>query len=266
MAARAIWKGVVKLGKAEVPVKLYSAVTDKSIHFRLLHKTDHQPVKQQMINPETEEPVEFEAVKKAYPITSSSMVVLDKEELEEILPEASRDIEVSRFVKPEDIDHRWYDRAYYLGPDNSSAAYFALAQALEKKEREGVAQWVMRGKNYIGSLRFDDGYLMLIVLRHADEVIDSEELKPPEGRALDKREIAMAEQLIEALTGEFDPKEFRDEYRERVMELIELKSKGKKPKVVKFRAKAVKDDDSLDDVLAASLAGVGKKRTARGSR
>lgn len=265
MAARAIWKGVVKLGKAEVPVKLYSAVTDKSIHFRLLHKTDHQPVKQQMINSETDEPVEFAAAKKAYPLSRSAMVVLEQEELAEILPEASRDIEVSRFVKPEDIDHRWYDRAYYLGPDNSSAAYFALAQALEKKGREGVAQWVMRGKNYIGSLRADDGYLMLIVLRHADEVIDAEELRPPEGRALDKREIAMAEQLIEALSGEFDPKEFRDDYRDRVMELIELKSKGRKPKVTKFRPKAVKDD-SLDDVLAASLAGLGKKRAAGGSR
>src|SRR6185436_16506984 len=143
MAARAIWKGVVKLGKAEVPVKLYSAVTDKSIHFRLLHKTDHEPVKQQMVNPETGEPVSFEEIKKAYPITRGAMVVLDKEELDKILPEASRDIEVTRFVDPEDIDHRWYDRAYYLGPDHSSEHYFALADALAKKGKEGVAQWVM---------------------------------------------------------------------------------------------------------------------------
>jgi DNA end-binding protein Ku len=263
VAARAIWKGVVKLGKATVPVKLYSAVTDKSIHFRLLHKTDHAPVKQQMVNPETDEPVEFAETKKAFPITRSALVILENEELEKIIPEASRDIEVSRFVKPSDIDHRWYERAYYLGPDNSTEAYFALAQALEKKEKEGVAQWVMRGKNYIGALRADDGYLMLIVLRHADEVIDAEELKPPEGRALDKREVAMAEQLVDALSGEFDPNDFKDTYRQRVMELIETKSKGKKPKVAKFKPKPSKDD-SLDKVLAASLAGIGKKRAAGG--
>lgn len=265
MAARAIWKGVVKLGKAEVPVKLYSAVTDKSIHFRLLHKTDHEPVKQQMVNPETGEPVSFEEIKKAYPITRSSMVVLESEELQKILPEASRDIEVSRFVKPEDIDHRWYDRAYYLGPDQSSEDYFALADALTKKQKVGVAQWVMRGKNYIGALRADDGYLMLIVLRHADEVIDAESLRPPEGRALDKREVAMAEQLIEALSGSFDANEFKDDYRDRVMELVKTKARGRKPKVVKFRPKTAKEE-SLDKVLAASLAGVGKKRAAGGSR
>lgn len=265
MAARAIWKGVVKLGKAEVPVKLYSAVTDKSIHFRLLHKTDHEPVKQQMVNPETDEPVSFDEIKKAYPVARSALVVLDKEELEEILPEASRDIEVSRFVKPEDIDHRWYDRAYYLGPDNSSEDYFALAEALANKGKEGVAQWVMRGKNYIGALRADDGYLMLIVLRHADEVVNAESLTPPQGRALDKREVQMAEQLVEALSGSFDPNEFKDEYRERVLELVKMKAKGKKPKVVKFRPKTTKEE-SLDKVLAASLAGVGKKRAAGGSR
>lgn len=265
MSARAIWKGVVKLGKAELPVKLYSAVTDKSIHFRLLHKTDHEPVRQQMINPETEEPVAFDEIKKAFPISSSSLVVLDKEELAEILPEASRDIEVTRFVDAEDIDHRWYDRAYYLGPDQSSEHYFALAEALQKKKKEGVAQWVMRGKNYIGALRADDGYLMLIVLRHADEVIDAESLEPPQGRALDKREVAMAEQLVEALSGDFDPNEFKDEYRDRVLELVKMKAKGKKPKVVKFRPKVTKEE-SLDKVLAASLAGVGKKRAAGGSR
>lgn len=261
MAARAIWKGVVKLGRSEVPVKLYSAVTDKSIHFRLLHKTDHEPVRQQMVNPETEEPVAYEDVKKAYPITRSALVVLEKEELEKILPEASRDIEVSRFVNPEDIDHRWYDRAYYLGPDNSAEHYFALAEALEKKGKEGVAQWVMRGKNYIGALRADDGYLMLIVLRHADEVVDAESLTPPQGRALDKRELQMAEQLIEALSGTFDPNEFKDEYRERVLELVKMKSKGRKPKVVKFRPKTT-TEESLDKVLAASLAGVKKKKAS----
>lgn len=261
MAARAIWKGVIRLGKTEVPVKLYSAVSDKSIHFRLLHKTDHEPVKQQMVNPETEEPVSYDEIRKAYPITRNALVVLEKEELEEILPEASRDIEVSRFVNPEDIDHRWYDRAYYLGPDQSGERYFALAEALARKGKEGVAQWVMRGKNYIGSLRADDGYLMLIVLRHADEVVDAESLSPPQGRALDKREVQMAEQLVDALSGTFDPNEFKDEYRERVLELVKMKARGKKPKVVKFRAKTTKEE-SLDKVLAASLAGMKKRKAS----
>jgi DNA end-binding protein Ku len=265
LAARAIWKGIIKIGGSKLPVKLYSAVKDSSIHFRLLHDKDKQPVKQQMINPSTDEVVEYSQIKMAYPITRSQYVILEDEELEKIEPKESRDIEITRFVNPSDIDHRFYQRAYYLGPDGSTPDYFALAAALEKKEREGIAKWVMRGKSYVGSLRADDGYLMLITLRHAEEVIEAESLRPPQSRALDKKEISMAEQLVDALAGEFDAEEFRDDYRDRVMELIELKSKGKKPKVTKFRPRVVKDD-SLDKALAASLAATGKRRAAGGSR
>ena len=261
MAARAIWKGVVHVGTLTVPVKLYSAVQDRSVRFRLLHKTDKQPVRQQLISSDTGEPVEYAEVKKAFPITRGRLVMLEKEELQKLEPEDSRDIEVSRFVDPGEIDHRWYERAYYLGPDGNEKAYFAAAAALERKKKEGVARWVMRDKSYIGALRAEDGYLMLITLRHAEEIIAADALKPPGGRPLAQREIEMAGQLLEALHDEFDPAMFKDEYRERVMELIETKAAGRKPKVVKFRPK--KDTDDVTDALAASLAGM-KKRTARG--
>ena len=261
MAARAIWKGVVHVGTLTVPVKLYSAVQDRSVRFRLLHKTDKQPVRQQLISSDTGEPVEYAEVKKAFPITRGRLVMLEKEELQKLEPEDSRDIEVSRFVDPGEIDHRWYERAYYLGPDGNEKAYFAAAAALERRKKEGVARWVMRDKSYIGALRAEDGYLMLITLRHAEEIIAADALKPPGGRPLAQREIEMAGQLLEALHDEFDPAMFKDEYRERVMELIETKAAGRKPKVVKFRPK--KDTDDVTDALAASLAGM-KKRTARG--
>ena len=261
-SARAIWKGVIRIGRNEVPVRLYSAVSEKSIHFRLLHRTDKQPVKQQMVNPETGEKVEHADIRKAYPITKNTLVILDDEELAGLEPEASRDIEITRFVDPADVDHRWYERAYYLGPDGASPAYFALAAALENRGKEGIARFTMRKKHYVGAIRAEDGYLRLITLRHAEEVIDASSLRPPQGRALDKREIAMAEQLVEALAEEFDPHAFKDEYRERVMELIETKAKGRKPKVVKFRAKKT-DEGSLDKALAASLASIGKETTKR---
>lgn len=265
MAARAIWKGVIRFGSAKVPVKLYSAVQDRSVHFRLLHKTDRQPVEQRMIDPERGEAVPNEETRKAYPITRSALVILDREELEQLNPKPSREIEVTRFVDPAEIDHRWYERAYYLGPDQSSAAYFALAEALGRKGKEGVARWTMRNKEYIGALRNEDGYLMLITLRHAEEVVDASHLQAPEGRALDKREVAMAEQLVEALAGPFDPSEFRDEYRQRVIELAEEKARGGKPKVTKFRPRPAAEG-ALDKALAASLASVGKRRASGGSR
>ena len=263
MAARAIWKGIVHVGTLTVPVKLYSAVKDHTVRFRLLHKTDKAPVKQQLISSESQEPVEYPEVKKAFPITRGRLVLLEKEELEELEPKDSRDIEITRFVNIGDIDHRWYERAYYLGPDNSTKAYFAAVAALEKKKKEGVARWVMRDRSYIGALRVEQGYLMLITLRHAEEIIAAESLTPPEGRALQQREIQMAEQLIEALHAEFDPEQFRDDYRDRVMELIEAKAKGRKPKVVKFRPR-VKETDDITDALTASLAGMKKKAGARG--
>jgi len=258
VAARAIWKGVIKAGTLEVPVKLYSAVTDRTVHFRLLHKTDKAPVKQQLVSSETGEAVDYKEVRKAYPLSRGRMVILEDEELEKLQPEDSRDIEITRFVDPSEIDPRFYDRSYYLGPDGDAKAYFAAAEALARKGKEGIAKWVMRDREYAGALKEEDGYLMLIVLRHAGEIIDADALKPPGGRALQKREIEMAEQLLTALHGEFDPSEYRDEYHERVMELVETKAKGRKPKVTKFRPRAAAKDDQLDDVLAASLAKVKK--------
>lgn len=260
-AARAIWKGVVHVGTLTVPVKLYTAVKEHTVHFRLLHKTDKQPVKQQLVSSGTDETIEYAEVKKAFPITRGRLVMLEKEELEKLEPKDSRDIEVSRFVDVGDIDHRWYERAYYLGPDGDQKNYFAAAAALERKQKEGVARWVMRDKSYVGALRAEHGYLMLITLRHAEEIIAAEALKPPAGRPLAQREVEMAGQLIEALHDEFDPAQFKDEYRERVMELIETKAAGRKPKVVKFRPK--KETDDVTDALAASLAGM-KKKAARG--
>lgn len=261
MAARAIWKGVVHIGTLTVPVKLYSAVQDRSVHFRLLHEKDLEPVKQELVSSGSGEVVDYKEVRKAYPLTRGRFVLLEKEELEKLEPADSRDIEITRFVEPEEIDHRWYERAYYLGPDGNNRAYFAAAAALERKKKEGLAKWVMRDKAYVGSLRAEDGYLMLIVLRHADEIIAADALEPPAGRALEKREIEMAEQLLTALHHRFDPSQFRDEYRARVMELVEAKAAGGKPKLKVFRPKQPKEE-RLADTLEASLAGV--KRKARG--
>ncbi len=260
MAARAIWKGVITFGSASVPVKLYSAVEDHSIRFRLLHEKDKVPVQQRMVDPTTGEVVPHAEAKKAFPVSRNRFVILDDDDLAELEPEESRDIEVTRFVDVADIDHRWYERAYYLGPDGGNGPYFALAEALTKQGKEGVARWTMRKKSYVGALRADaEGYLMLIVLRHADEVIVAEDVPAPEGRALGKREVEMAAQLVEALSGEFDPADFRDAYRERVLELVETKAKGGKVKVKSFRPRKETEED-LDDVLAASLKGLGRRK------
>ena len=263
--ARAIWKAVLHIDRLEVPVKLYSAVQEQGVHFRLLHEKDHAPVSQQMVSSTTGEPVEKSSIRKAYPLDGERLVMLDPDELSELEPQPSRSIEILRFVKPEQIDHRWYERAYFLGPDERDDAYFACAAAMTKKKLEGVARWTMRKKSYVGALRAEEGYLLLVSLRHAEEVVAASSLEPPEGRSLDKREIGMGEQLVESLTGDFDPADYEDTYRARVLELVETKAAGGKVTMKKFRPKASKDD-SLGDALAASLAAVNGKKVSRGRR
>lgn len=259
MAARAMWKGRIRFGDVDVPVKLYSAVKSTGgIHFRLLHEKDLEPVKQEMVDPESGRVVEHDNVRRAFPTDDGVLVMLDDAELAALEPDASRDIEITHFVEPEAITHPWYDRPYFLGPDDSDDEYFALAEALRRQNLEGVARWVMRKKEYVGALRVEGDYLMLMTLRHAGEVVPASALEAPGGRTLDKREIRMAKQLVAALEGDFDPAAYRDEYRDRVLELVEAKAEGK---VLKFpkAPKKKQDDDSLAAMLEQSLAAAKKE-------
>jgi DNA end-binding protein Ku len=256
--ARAIWKGRIRFGDIDVPVKLYSAVQDRAVHFRLLHRKDMEPVQQQMVNPETGRVVEYEDIRRAWQTQDGDLVLLDDDELAGLEPEPSRDIEVTRFVEPEAITHQWYDRPYFLGPDEDDEAYFALVAALRKKEKEGVARWVMRKKEYAGALRVVGDHLMLMTLRRAGEVVPATALKAPAGRVLDRREVNMAVQLVSALEDELDLVEYRDEYRDRVLELVEAKAEGK---VVQFPEPPKREGGaSLADMLEKSLKDASKRR------
>ena len=260
MAARAIWKGELKLGSTRIPVALYSAVMDRTVHFHILEEETKTRVKQHMVDPETNKEVANDEIRKAYEVEPGTFVILTAEELESLKPEASRQIDITRFVAPEHVNSQLYDRPYYLAPDADQKAYLALAEALANQDREGIARWVMRDKEYIGALRAQDGYLMLITLRHPEEVVAAEELPSPGGPALDRKELTMAKQLVEMLDAEFDPSEFKDQYRERVMEFIETKAKGKAPKLRAVRAKRAPSE--LDKVLKKSIETLKKEKAA----
>lgn len=257
MAARAIWKGDLKLDSTKVPVKLYSAVQDQTVRFHILDEKTKTRVKQHMIDAESGEEVANEEIQKGFEVEPGTFVILDEKELESLEPEASREIEIEQFVPPEEIAPEFYDRPYYLGPDGDQTAYFALAEALKNKVKEAVARWVMRKQPYVGALRAEGDHLILFTLRNAEEVLSAKDLPRPAGRAPEKRELSMAKQLVELLKGEFDPKDYKDEYRERVMEFVEKKAKGHKPKLrlVKPKRKAA----SLDKVLSKSIEALKKK-------
>lgn len=252
MAARAMWKAVIQCGHLQVPVKLYSAIEDRNIRFRILSRKDSQPVRQAMVNPETGETVPHDETRRAYVAENGDRTILEPSELDALEPEASRDINIIAFLPPGQIDHRWYDRPYYLGPDGNSASYFAFAEAMESGELEGLARWVMRGKAYTGALRLHEGYLVLMSLRHADEVVVAANLEAPGGSALNPKELDMARQLVGMLEAELDLANFQDAYRDRVRKLIESKAKGgRRLKLVKTSPK--KPSDDLSGALQASL-------------
>lgn len=260
MAARAIWKGELKLNSTRVPVKLYAAVEDRTVRFHILEEKSKTRVKQHMVEPESGKEITNSEIQKGFEVEPGTFVILNGEELQKLEPEASREIEIAKFVPPTEIPPEYFDRPYYLGPDGDESAYFALAEALQKKDREGVAHWVMRKQPYVGALRAEDDHLMLFTLRNAEEVLSAKDLPRPSGRAPDKKELAMAAQLVELLRGEFDPKEFKDEYRERVMEFVEKKAKGHKPRLHLVRAK--KKTTSLDKVLSKSIEALKKQKKA----
>jgi DNA end-binding protein Ku len=260
MTARAIWKGELKLNSTKVPVKLYSAVKDQTVRFHILDEKSKTRVKQHMVEPDSGKEVPAEEIQKGFEVEPGTFVILEPEELEKLEPEPSREIEITKFVATKEIPPEYYDRPYYLGPDGDQTAYFALAEALRKKEREGVARWVMRKQPYFGALRAEADHLVLVTLRHTEEVLSAKDLPRPAGRAPEKKELSMAKQLVELLKGEFNPKEFKDEYRERVMEFVEKKARGHKPKLHLVKTK--RKTTSLNTVLAKSIEALKKKKAA----
>ena len=251
MGARAIWKGEVKLGSATVPVKLYAAVQDRDVHFHVLQSRTKARVKQHMVTEDQEE-VGKEEIRKGYEIEPGTFVIVENEELDRLKPKESRSITFTRFVEPSELGNEWYERAYYLGPDEDSGKYFALVEALQKRNALGIARWSMRGKSYVGALLIHDDYLVLIKLRYAQEVLSARELPAPGGRPLEQKELRMAEELVGALEGTFNPEEFHDEYRGRVQKFIEAKARGKHPRLPTVKEKPAGGE--LDEQLTRSLA------------
>lgn len=261
MPARAIWKGELKLGSNKIPVKLYSGVTDRTVRFHILDDKHLMRVKQHMVNPDSGEEVAKEEIQKGYEIEPGRFVVVTDEELAELEPRPSREIEIAEFVPPEAISQQWYERPYYLGPDGDVQGYFALVDALTNRKREGIAHWVMRNKAYVGALRAEGDYLLLVTLRNAEEVISAKDLPKPAGRAPTQKELSMAKQLVALLEeDEFNAKDYKDEYRERVMEFIEKKARGKAPRLHAVKSK--RKVSALDSVLEKSLRTLRKEKRA----
>lgn len=260
MAARAIWKGELQIGKSPVGVKLYSAIEDRSVHFRLLHEKDRAPVEQHIVRKDTGKDVPKEEMRKAFAVNQSAAVILQPDELEKLIPPESREIHLCRFVPPEVLGDQWFERPYYLGPDGGDDDYFALAEALERKQVLGIARWVMRKKRYLGALSSVNGYLVMTTLRRADQVLSFSNVRPEKTSLPQAHELKLAEQLVSSIEADFNPEQWQNEYRERLCKLIQAKARGEK--VAPVRAKKKAPQANLADSLKASIAAAKERKVA----
>jgi DNA end-binding protein Ku len=262
--ARAIWSGSISFGLLNVPVKLYSAVARRGIALREIRESDSARIKHRRVAEGTDEEVPYEKIIKAYEITKDRYVPLSKDELASLDPKKTRAIEVQDFVEIAEIDPIYFDSPYYLGPaDGAEKAYSLLAQALEKSGKVAIARFVFRNKEHLAAIRPGDGVLTLTTMRFADEVVPPDELDdvlPSEKPKIGKREIEMAEQLIDSLTRDFDPAIYRDEYREELLAMIERKAAGED---VVAAPQEDREPTKAPDLMAAleqSIADVRSKR------
>jgi DNA end-binding protein Ku len=229
--ARAIWSGSISFGLLNVPVKLYSAVARRNIALREIRESDGARIRHRRVAEGTDEEVPYESIVKAFEISPDRYVPLTKEEMSGLDPEKSRTIEVLDFVDLEEIDPLYFDSPYYLGPaEGAEKAYSLLAQAMEGSGKIAISRFVFRNKEHLAALGSSNGVLTLTTMRFADEVVSPGELDdvlPSKEPKIAKREVEMAEQLIDSLTRSFDPTAYRDEHREELLALIESKAEGK---------------------------------------
>jgi DNA end-binding protein Ku len=268
--ARAIWSGSISFGLLNVPVKLYSAVARRGISLREIRESDNARIRHRRVAEGTDEEVPYEKIVKAYEVTKDRYIPLSKEEMESLAPQKSRAIEVQDFVDLEEIDPIYFDSPYYLGPaEGAERAYSLLAKAMEDSGKVAIARFVFRNKEHLAALRPGNGVLTLTTMRFADEVVPPEELEdalPSQKPKIPKREVEMAEQLIESLTREFDPAAYRDEYREQLLAMIERKAAGEE--IVAAPAEEL-EETKAPDLMAAleqSIAAVKEKRGAKPSK
>jgi DNA end-binding protein Ku len=257
--ARSIWSGAISFGLVNVPVKLYSAVSPKTVRFHQLHAEDGARIRQKRVCSADGEEVPYEQIVKGYEIGPDRYVVITPDELDALDPDATRTIDIEDFVDLVDIDPIYFDHPYYLAPGTGAGkSYRLLMDAMEKSGKVAIARVVIRTKQQLCAIRPSGGILTMATMNYGDEVVapDSiDELDAAADAKASERELKMAQQLIDSLAGDWDPSKYRDDYRERVIELIERKAAGEEI-AVQPAAEEPKAVPDLMAALEASLAAV----------
>jgi len=255
--ARPMWTGAISFGLVSIPVKLYSGVSAKSVSFNQIDRETNSRIRQKKFAGDDGREVSNDDIVKGYKLPSGDFVIIEPEELEALEARENRAIEIESFIDQDEIDPIYFNKPYFLAPDVTTLKPYALLmQALDESGKVGVARFVMRGKQHLAAIRVLDGMLVLNTMHYADEVNDLSTLESFEALGevdVKDAELAMAQQLIDSLTEEFDAEVYRDTYRESVLEMIERKADGQEA----VPAAAEQDEEAVViDIMAALEASV----------
>ena len=266
---RSIWSGAISFGLVNVPIKLYSAVSKKTVRFHQLHGETGTRIQQRRVDPSTGEEVSYDDIVKGYEIGKDRYVVITPDELDSLDPEKTRTIEIEDFVEESEIDPLYYDHPYYLAPaTGAEKPYRLLLDAMAQAGRVAIARVVIRNKEQLVAIRPAGEALTMSTMNFADEVVSPDAIEEiaaeEDGKAkATQRELDMAEQLIDSLTSDFDPSKYHDTYRERVLDLIERKAAGEEIAV----APEAPEPAAVPDLMAALEASLqeakGKERPSQ---
>jgi len=262
--ARAMWSGSISFGLVTIPVKLYSATSSHSIDFHQFQKDTGERIRYKRVAENSGEEVEYRDIVKGHEVGDGQYVIVTPEELEAVEPSKSRTIDIEDFVDLDDIDPIYWNNTYYLGPAEDVGAekpYALLLDAMRQTNKVAIARFVMRDKQYLATIRPIGDLLGLSTMYFADEVRGADDVgNAPVDVKVSDRELAMAEQLIESLSAEWDPGKYEDTYRDRVLELIKRKAEGEDI-VVEEREETPQVADLMEALRAsveASKSGGGK--------
>jgi DNA end-binding protein Ku len=255
---RALWTGSISFGLVNVPVRLYSAISEHKLQFHFVHQKDDSPIGYQKICKKEDKPVPEKEIVKAFEYRKGKYVYMEDEDFEAARIEGYKTIDITDFVPYEQIDPIYFAHTYYVGPqDGAEKVYSLLVKAMEDLELAGIAKFVMRDRQYLGALRVREGTITLEQLYFADEVRPVEEIKPKRAR-VEKRELEMAQQLIDSFSGDWKPEQYKDTYRDALCEVIEAKRKGKEVHVA-----AEPEEEQPTDLMTALRASVEASKGGR---
>ena len=248
---RAIWTGTISFGLVNVPVRMYSAIEETDLHFHLVHEPDGGRIGYQKVCKAENEPVPDDEIVKAYEVKKDELVILTDEDFAAVKVEGVKTIEISDFVPYEEIDPTYFERTFYLGPqDGGEKVYSLLRQAMEQTGLAAIGKYVMRDKQHLGCLRIREGVITLERLFFHDEIRPTKGIAPRKGKVPDA-ELKMATALIGQFKTHFEPERYEDTYRAALMKVIKAKQKGET-----ITAVPAAEDEEPADLLAALKASV----------